>query len=391
MDYTGTISVIGGGLTGLACALRLAEAGQTVDLHEAAPMAGGRCRSWFDAELGAVIDNGTHVAVGGNHALLAYATKIGSLALIRPQPSLCLPMLDLTTGRRCDASLWSLLPEIIASRWRLQGGSVADCLGRSGLYRSVWEPLTLAIFNCLPALVPARHLAEVLRRTLWKGPAASRMLTFPQGLSATLIDPALQRLRDLGVRLRLSHPLRAITPDRLCFDDGETRLRPEDKVILALPWHQARRLLPNLPERSARAIVNAHFRPPPETLKAMPPGGVMGLLGGEAQWIFSQNGLISATVSAADHLLPLPSAEIAARLWRDCRQALGGSGDYRTVRVLKERRATCEPLPQGEEMMVNSQLILAGDWLSKELPCSLEAAVTAAFRAADLALSPSKG
>ncbi|HEY4470742.1 MAG TPA: NAD(P)-binding protein, partial [Stellaceae bacterium] len=54
---TGCVHVVGAGLAGLAAAIALAEAGRCVILYEAAPHAGGRCRSYFDAELGCRIDN----------------------------------------------------------------------------------------------------------------------------------------------------------------------------------------------------------------------------------------------------------------------------------------------------------------------------------------------
>ena len=68
----GTVHVIGAGLAGLSAAVRLAAAGTSVAVHEAAPHAGGRCRSYFDQTLGMVIDNGNHLVLSGNHATLDY-------------------------------------------------------------------------------------------------------------------------------------------------------------------------------------------------------------------------------------------------------------------------------------------------------------------------------
>jgi len=71
-----TIHVVGAGLAGLAAAVRLAAEGRDVRLYEAAPHAGGRCRSYFDAELGCRIDNGNHLLLAGNHRTLDYLGRI---------------------------------------------------------------------------------------------------------------------------------------------------------------------------------------------------------------------------------------------------------------------------------------------------------------------------
>ncbi|HEX9446753.1 MAG TPA: FAD-dependent oxidoreductase, partial [Dongiaceae bacterium] len=54
------IHVIGAGLAGLAAAMRLSRAGHPVTIYEAAQQAGGRCRSYDDAELDCRLDNGNH-------------------------------------------------------------------------------------------------------------------------------------------------------------------------------------------------------------------------------------------------------------------------------------------------------------------------------------------
>jgi uncharacterized protein with NAD-binding domain and iron-sulfur cluster len=55
--------VVGAGLAGLSAAVALAEKGAAVTLYEAAPQAGGRCRSYFDPTLGQIIDNGNHLVL----------------------------------------------------------------------------------------------------------------------------------------------------------------------------------------------------------------------------------------------------------------------------------------------------------------------------------------
>ena len=56
----------------------------------------------------------------------------------------------------------------------------------------------------------------------------------------------------------------------------------------------------------------------------MPPGvgfphdvHVMGVIGGCAQWLALSDGVLSVTISAADHMMDREAAEIADTLWRE--------------------------------------------------------------------------
>ena len=70
--------MVGAGLAGLSAATILAERGASVTVLESAGQAGGRCRSYFDSALDAVIDNGNHLVLSGNRAVSAYLARIGA-------------------------------------------------------------------------------------------------------------------------------------------------------------------------------------------------------------------------------------------------------------------------------------------------------------------------
>ena len=75
-----TVHIIGAGISGLSAAVRLANAGYAVHVHEATQQAGGRCRSYFDASTNLTIDNGNHLLLSGNRHAVAYARSIGTEA-----------------------------------------------------------------------------------------------------------------------------------------------------------------------------------------------------------------------------------------------------------------------------------------------------------------------
>ncbi|MDY0241833.1 MAG: FAD-dependent oxidoreductase [Rhodospirillaceae bacterium] len=391
-----TVHIVGAGLAGLSAALRTADAGLDVVLHEAQSRPGGRCQSWFDPVLERVIDNGSHLAAGGNRALFRFLSLAGAGDRLTPVDG-ALVLTDLESGRSWPVRPLTLLPSIIAALPALfspSDATVADRLGRSRHWRDFWEPFTVSALNTPAKDASARLLQAVLARTLWRGMKASSPYRVRESLSDSFITPALDALNIRGGTLRLGHPLRAIDIDGawatgLIFDDEEIRLSRHDRVILATPWRSARRLLPMIPNLPGETIVNAYFRldgPPP----IMPANGMLGLIGGDAHWLFLRGDVLSVTVSAASALAERPVGEIAERLWRDCAKALKLERPLPAFRVVRQARATLFHSPSADRRRpapeILDNLTLAGDWIATGLPCTMEGAVLSGERAARRAM-----
>lgn len=400
------VHVVGAGLAGLSAALDLVDAGARVALHEAAPQAGGRCRSFHDPILDRTIDNGGHVVLGANTAAFAFLDRIGARdALSGPAPA-AFPFLDLATGEN-----WAIRPNagplpwwIMAPGRRVPGTRPADyaealnlyfadpretVAGRldpdGPLYKALWEPLCVAALNTDPREAAAKPLARVLAESFGKGEAACRPHVARAGLSAAFVEPALSALRAKQTEIRYGVPLEAMGAAggrivRLRFADGEIDCT-KTCVILALPPAALARLLPDLPlPLEASPIVNVHFRlPGPVVL----PGGrdLLGLIGGTAQWLIARGDVVSVTVSAADALVDRPGEAIAAALWRDVATAMGlPPFPVPPFRTIKERKATLRLTPGMEALRcgpltATQNLFLAGDWTQTGLPPTIEGAI----------------
>ncbi len=412
--------VIGAGVAGLAAAVSLVRSGRRVTVHEAGGQAGGRCRSYHDARLGCLIDNGNHLLLSGNRSAMRYLEEVGAAdALVGPAAAR-FPFLDVRSGRR-----WEVRPN--AGRlpwWILRAGrrvpgtrvrdhlsalrlamagpdrTVADCVGNRGvLYERFWEPLAVAALNTPAGAGAAGLLRSVLRETFAKGEAACRPRFARRGLSHAFVDPALRLLRRRGATVRLGRRLRGIGYSggkawRLDFGAAAIALGEGDSVILAVPPAAAAGLVPSLtvPEES-NPIVNAHFRlPAPAGLPADLP--FLGLVGGTAQWLFARGDVASVTVSAAGALAGESAEEIARRTWADVATALGLGLDRTALpayRVVKERRATFAQTPGEVRRRPGtrsgfSNLHLAGDWIDTGLPATIEGAVRSGCRAARAAV-----
>ena len=410
-----TIHVVGAGLAGLAAALRLAEARRSVVLHEATGHAGGRCRSYLDATLGCRIDNGNHLLIAGNTAAMAYLDAIGARGTLVGPPEPAFPFLDLATGER-----WTLRPNrgripwwIASSSRRVPGTVTRDYLGAlrlraagtgatvaatlpsDTLFHRLWQPLAVAALNTEVEAGDARLLSRVIAESFGRGGTACRPLVPREGLSESLIDPALARLAALGVTVRFGSRLRGLglnqgRVDALDFDQGRIELRAGDAVVLAVTAPVAARLLPSLvvPDEF-RAILNAHYRlaAPADTPL------FVGLVGGTAEWVFRKREVLSVTVSAADRLMDTGAEELARILWRDVARAYGAPADsIPPCQIVKERRATFAATPaqaarRAKTRTPHRNLVLAGDWTDTGLPATIEGAIRSGFAAASAILS----
>lgn len=415
------VHVIGAGLAGLSTALRLAERGISVALYEAAPQAGGRCRSFYDERLDRVIDNGNHLLLGANRAAFAYMKAIGGDVAVSEIAPATFPFLDVASGEswaiRPNGGLlpWWIFADSrrvphthawdYASALRLLNpgakATVADCLGgRSRLADVFWEPLVVSVMNASLQDAAAKPLATVLRETFGRGEAACRPWIAMGGLSAALVDPALARLETLGVVYHPSWRLVQIEKEigratRLRFDSGTVDLQPDDRAVLAVPPYIASELLPGLTvPTGARAIVNAHFR------LAEPvrfPGGhpLLGLVNATVQWLIARGDIVSITVSAADSLLDVPADQLLSRLWGDVARAIGlPATPIPPVRLIKERRATFAQTPENQTrrppaVTAWQNLFLAGDWTDTGLPATIESAIRSGVAAAEAVLARS--
>jgi squalene-associated FAD-dependent desaturase len=429
----GTIHIIGAGVAGLSCAVRCAQGGHAVVVYEAAPRAGGRCRSFEDEGLGCTIDNGNHLVLSGNSATNTYLNDIGGYRTVReiapaqfpfyePNPresyellpymksggelqwsfrpgSPFLPFWLMTANRRVPGTNPGHYLEALKLRRATDRQTVADCVDRKGpLFDRFWQPITRAVLNTDAEEASAALLWKTIKMTFLKGESACRPQIFTKGLSAALVTPALRVLEQAGAIVRFQSRARGMRWQKegvmaLRFPEGLLKLEMDDCVVLAVPPDICAELWPDAdPPQETRPIVNVHFRvPAPVSL----PGGqdFLGLIGKDAQWLFSRGDVLSVTISAATDYVDRPNWEIANQTWTEITSILGRNmGRLPPWRVIKERRATIAQTPDvvarrpGPETILPN-LFLAGDWTDTGLPATIESSVQSGFSAARLAIA----
>jgi squalene-associated FAD-dependent desaturase len=404
----GRTHIIGGGLAGLATAVNLAYVGKDVSLYEGAGYCGGRCRSYFDPTLGRRIDNGNHLVLSGNQAVLDYLNLIGAQKELSGPKNPSFPFLDLISDERwtVDLDAGFLIRAMISKAGRVPSSSrfdylkalgllwanntttVSQCLGSNNvLFKRLWEPLAVAVLNTDAHEAAVSLLKPVIRDTVGKGAKACRPLMAKKGLSETFIDPAIKFLASNNTLINLNSRLRKITirKDRVTaleFSTGTVELAKDDSVVLAVPAMSAANLVAGLEvPNENRAIVNGHFK----LRKEYKDFSFLGLIGGTAQWLFVRGDVASVTVSAATALVDMSAESIARTLWSEVVRALNiDLSQYgKTLpphRIIKEKRATFAQTPKQVKNRPSlrtswSNLFLAGDWIDTGLPATIEGTI----------------
>lgn len=427
-----SVVVAGGGLAGIAAALRLAEQGVAVTLLETRRKLGGRATSFDDVRSGETLDNCQHVAMGACASYLDLLRRLKVDHLIEwssrtlwveaggrrsqlapsplPAPGHLAPSLlaarFLSTAEKLQISR-ATLAALLAERARWQDRPFDRWLreqGQSdGAISKFWSPIIVSACNLTADKVAASCALHVVQGGFLRSRAAGR-IGVPSVPLVSLYDPAEEAVRAAGGAIRLGESVERITETAVVTASGETI--EADRVICALPFERALAAVdPAIASRDARF----------DTMRALTHSPILGvhlvasrpildaphavLVERPTQWLFRKGPApgggqrLHAVVSAADEWVALREDEIASRIVEDIRACFpeAGAAELRDVRPVKEKRATFAATPEGERARPDtagpSRLLLAGDYTRTGWPATMEGAVRSGYSAAAAALS----
>ena len=408
------IHIIGAGLAGLSTALQLALSGEKVTIYEAAPFAGGRCRSFVDRELGCRIDNGNHMVLSGNVAVQDYlylSNALDTMCATKPH----FPFMDVETGERWTIKMnEGAIPWWIFDKKRRVPGTklsdylsalpilrakAADTLGgmldkNSILYRRFWEPFIVGALNTETDIASAQLLRTIFLQSFGAGGKACIPMIPKIGLSESFVLPCLNVLRQHGVEVKYNRRLRSMQWEgnnvrELDFNGQIIELGKKDWVVLALPAWFMRDLLPDVPTPTDfRSIINAHFRVdvPDHT------DGFTGMVGGYAEWVFVRDGIASVTISCAERHKDIAVRDMAPLVWREVALLLNLDPEIVPPhRIFLEKYATFAATPEQNLRRPTSytgwkNVALAGEWTATGLPSTIEGALRSGMKAAQVVM-----
>lgn len=357
-----TVHIIGAGMAGLSAAFTLAKQNIPAALYDAASHAGGRCYSFYDKKLDAVLDNGTHLMMGANTALL-----------------------EMLAGCPCETPLMPAGHDFLFFRKNRSSFTVDPAHPFKALLRmpEIFPLLCESVMNTPPAQADKRMLMKTVRLCL--GRQASRIYLADPSLYDSIVKPVEEYLKNQGTPFYFGRRLLRVREGKLTFKDMEIPLSPDDRVILALPPEILSRLIVGAPELPHDTIINIHYK-----TNICLPGGrkFIGLIGMTGHWAFVKNGVLSVTISAADALAEKYSATALADIvWQEIAFLLRISGELPPFRVITDRRATLLQSRSINKSRISSDtgsdtVFLAGDGTDTGLPCTIEGAVRSGQTAA---------
>jgi zeta-carotene desaturase len=422
--------VIGGGVAGIAAAVRLAQSGARVTLVETSKRLGGRATSFVDPDTGELLDNCQHVLMRCCTCLLDLYQRLGVDQHIEwhrrfhfldgdgnldtlegddlPAPfHLTRSMMAFRTFSVMDKlaigrAMMSLL-RIDRTRWHDR--SFADWLAATGqtpaTIERFWSPVIVSAINEWPDRCAADYGMQVFQ----DGFLATRD-AYEMGLATVplmrLYDPAEQVIGD--VRLGTS-------AERFIFDGGRIKslqlvggeTLEADVFISALPFDRLAKLCsPDMVDADARLRPLDQFQVNPilgvhlwfdREVMDIPH---LALTTGKLQWVFNKaGGYLHGVISGAHDLVDTPAEAIAAICEAELAAKLPTMRGAKRIgaKVIKEKRATFSLVPGIDRIRPTAtgaidNLLLAGDWCATGWPATMEGAARSGYMAAQAAMRP---
>jgi len=413
-----TVTVVGGGLAGIAASCALADAGYRVHLLERRPYLGGRASSYEHPGTGEVIDNCQHVLIGRCTSLIDLYRRLGVLSSIRwydrftfltpggpgsesqasiiepgPLPApfhstlafLRAPAFSfkdkLAIARGLSAFMPGLPPDSAENflHWLHRHGQTQRAIDR------FWKPVLVSALNEDLDRISVHYAAKVFRESFLLSPQSGRM-GIPSIPLSELYGAATGYLRDRGSEVSLRTSVDSLSPTPTggwltTTGNPEIPAIPSDAVILALPFEAMAALLPALPQNPASqalAAKLARFEHSPITGihlwfdRAVTDLDHAVLLDTTIQWMFNKSRLqpahrspavggsagsyLELVVSASRSLVPMQRQQIIDLALQELAQFFPSVSQAKLLKaaVVKEVRATYSVRPLLDQIRPSS-------------------------------------
>ncbi len=431
-----SVAVVGGGLSGLAAACALSEAGYRVTLFERRPYLGGRASSYEHPGTGEVVDNCQHILLGCCTNLVDFYGRLGVQDKIRwydrltfmlpggqageigasgwPAPFHASPsflrfdLLSLRDKLAIGRAMTALMPRVPADtgksflEWLKSHGQTQRAIDR------FWSPVLVSALNEDLDRVSVAYGAMVFRDAFLKSAEAGRM-GVPTVPLSQLYGVAADYIRERGGQVHLRSSVETFTPedDHVLVGVGAEEI-VFDYLISAVPFSHLDSILPH----------SAEAEPIREQLTQFVSSPITGihlwfdreitqldhavLLDRTIQWMFQKSRILECAsspdaplaagsylelvVSSSKSLLTKGRNEILDLALRELAEFFPAAKEARVLKstVVKEVHATFSPAPGLERYRPTAltswpRVFLSGDWTATGWPATMEGAVRGGY------------
>ena len=434
-----SVTVVGGGVSGLAAACALADRGCRVRLLERRPYAGGRASSYEHPGTGEVIDNCQHILLGCCTNLIDLYRRLGveneiywsdAITFIEPggrqsvlQPS-SLPAPLHTAASFLGAKCFSVSDKVTIARG-IQAfllktppdsdESFAHWLEKhhqnERVIKRFWHPVLASALNEDPEFISVRYAGKVFREAFLFSAQGGRM-GIPRIPLSELYGRAIGYIQSRGGEVLLRTSVEACAPSA-----GQWSIRTAggntfvtDAAVLALSFEGLAALLPALPQNAASQQIAENLRKfshsPITSVHLWFDREITGLthaalLDTTIQWMYHKSKLQAAhrhgegsyvelVISASKALLTMPRQEIIDRAMRELQLFFPAVREAALTKaaVTKEVRATYSIRPGLDRIRPLAEspwpgIFLAGDWTATGWPSTMESGVRSGYLAAE--------
>lgn len=398
-----TIVIVGGGIAGIAAALRVAEAGEAPILIETRRRLGGRATSFHDPRSGRILDNCQHVVMGCCSNVLDLYDRLGVLDAIEwhkttywanpphepdaltpgrlPAPGhftaafLRMKAFTFAEKRSIARAMWQIVRMGLRGRLKWRGHTFAEFLARTNqpapLIARFWDAIIVSACNVPADRCDASYALHVFQEGfLGSGWAAT--MGVPTVPLLELYDAAEALIVERGGEVQLG-----VSAKGLAFDGERVTgvvtehgfvaaaavisAVPADRLdkLCSVPLKHVDRRLRHLDAIQSSAILGVHLF---FDAKVMTTPHLV-LPGRPTQWLFDKGTVegadsgalqplqplhhVHAVISGADAWCDLSEPEIVERVMADVHWALPAARGLAPVeaRSVKEKRATFAVVP----------------------------------------------
>lgn len=432
-----TVLIAGGGIAGIAAALRLAEHDVRVTLVETRKKLGGRATSFTDSRTGLVLDNCQHVMLGCCTNFADLLRRLGAADMIRWHRE----QYWVEAGGRVSTIRRSALPAPLQFAWSMLRAPLltlaeAAAVGRAcaailradrreyqditfGAYlrglrppqserliARFWSPVIVSACNMDVDRVAASAALHVFQEGFLAHPHAAD-IGVPAAPLVRLYDRAEEVIRAAGGRIELGESV--VHLDATSLTTGEGRRLEAECAVCAVPVERVNRIVDErirasdprfapLDRFTHSPILGVHLLFDRPVLNL--PHAV--LVERPTQWVFRKDDegrAVHAVVSAADEWVGLPEDQIVQRVaadiaacFPDVRLGEPGGASIVSARAVKEKRATFAPIPGIDRLRpgplppgatsARGHVVLAGDYTATGWPATMEGAARSGYAAA---------